>query len=60
MSATICGAGERANAALGQLGDGVLDRMLAFNGNPVPLRLMTVAMVHESHHLHDVNQLLAG
>jgi len=44
-----------------QLDDGTLDWTLAFNGSPVPLRLMTVAMVHESHHrLNDVTELLDG
>lgn len=61
MSANIREAGERAPAALNQLDRRALDRTLAFNGHPVPLRIMTMAMVHESHHhLRDVNELLTG
>ena len=59
MAERIGTAGERARAALAGLEAGVLDQPLKFNGNPVPLRLMTVAMVHESHHhLGDVTGLL--
>lgn len=58
MSARIRDAGERARTALDSA---ALDRKLAFNGNPAPLRLLTVAMLHESHHhLYDVTELLAG
>lgn len=60
MSRRILAAGDRASVALASLDHGALDWMLAFNGNPAPLRLLTVAMVHESHHhLRDITQLAA-
>lgn len=60
MSTRIRDAGERARAALDGLDNGALDWMIAFNGNPAPLRLLTVAMVHESHHhLRDITELAA-
>ena len=58
MSSRIRSAGERARAALDRLDSVALDRILEFNGNPAPLRLLTVAMLHESHHhLRDVARL---
>lgn len=58
MSTRIHHAGEQAQAALAGLDSGALDWALLFNGNPAPLRLLTVAMVHESHHhLRDITQL---
>ena len=60
MSSRIRSAGERARAALDRLDSVALDRILEFNGNPAPLRLLTVAMLHESHHhLRDVRRLAA-
>ena len=60
MSARIHRAGEQARAALAGLDSGAFDWTLLFNGNPAPLGLLTVAMVHESHHhLRDITQLAA-
>ena len=56
--ARIRSAADRAKAALDTREPGALGWMLSFNGNPAPLRLLTVAMVHESHHhLRDVSEL---
>ncbi len=61
MSAQIGEAGERVRAALESLEPGALGWKFAFNGNAVPLGLLAVAFVHESHHhLQDVTELLAG
>ena len=61
MSTRIRTAGERASVALEGLDHGALDWMLSFNGNPAPLRLLTVAMMHESHHhLRDITELAAS
>ena len=44
--------------ALAVLDSGALTWTLLFNGNPAPLGLLTMAMLHESHHhLHDITQL---
>ena len=60
MAARIHRAGEHAGAALAGLDSGALDWTLLFNGNPAPLSLLTVAMVHESHHhLRDIAELAA-
>ena len=61
MAGRIRNAGNRAQAALDRLEPAALGWMLAFNGNPAPLRLLTLAMVHESHHhLRDVSKLAAA
>lgn len=61
MAGRIRSAGDRANAALDGVEPGALDWMLRFNGNPAPLRLLTVAMVHETHHhLRDVSVLASA
>ena len=58
MATRIRSAADRAKAALDTREPGALGWMLSFNGNPAPLRLLTVAMVHESHHhLRDVSEL---
>jgi len=61
MSARIRSASGRAKAALDGLDSDALDWMMSFNGNPAPLRLLTVAMVHDSHHhLCDITKLAAS
>lgn len=60
MSGRIRRAGEQACDALAGLDSGALTWTLLFNGNPAPLGLLTVAMLHESHHhLRDITQLAA-
>ena len=61
MSARIRAGAARVGAALELLDGTALEENVTFNGNPVPLRLMMIAMVHESHHhLRDVDELLAA